>query len=140
MLFRSRILDIQMGKSNQWTIGVVTDGTPFIGGLDGVGHAYSWEALGSGKPIPFGNVAFNLGLPDKPGVMAMAGQTIAVPLGNYRTINIAATAVNDSRSAVFTLLYTDGSSESWTQVVSDWTNPRNSNGETKIAKIGRAHV
>jgi|LakMenEpi03Aug12_release.lakeMendotaPanAssembly.Ray.scaffolds.fasta_scaffold02415_8 hypothetical protein len=131
-----RFLDIQMGRSAPTTTGVVTDGTRFIGGLDGQGNAYSFEALGSGKAIPFGKVAFDVGAPNQPGAIAMAAQTIAVPQGNYRTINLAATAVNGPRQdRLFKLLFTDGSTDSWVQSISDWASPQNYAGETKIATM-----
>ena len=131
-----RILDIQMGSSAPTTTGVVTDGSRFIGGLDGQGNAYSFEALGSGKPIPFGAIAFDLGSPNQPGAIAMAGQTIAVQPGAFRTINIAATAVNGPRQdRRFTLTYTDGSTETWTQSISDWASPQKYSGETTIATM-----
>ena len=116
--------------------GVVTDGTRFVGGLDGQGNAYSWEALGSGKAIPFGKVAFDVGAPNQPHAIAMASQTIAVPQGNYRTINLAATAVNGPRQdRLFKLLFTDGSTDSWVQSISDWASPQNYAGETLIATM-----
>jgi hypothetical protein len=131
-----RFLDIQMGSSAPTTTGVVTDGTRFIGGLDGQGNAYSWEALGSGKAIPFGKVAFDVGAPNQPHAIAMAAQTIAVPQGNYRTLNLAATAVNGPRQdRLFKLLFTDGSTDSWVQSISDWASPQNYAGETKIATM-----
>jgi hypothetical protein len=130
-----RILDIQMGRSAT-TTGVVVDGSRFVGGLDGQGNAYSWEALGSGKAIPFGKVAFDVGAPNQPHAIAMASQTIAVPQGNYRTINLAATAVNGPRQdRLFKLLFTDGSTDSWVQSISDWASPQNYAGETKIATM-----
>jgi hypothetical protein len=134
-----RILDIQMGKSSQWNTGITTDGTRFVGGLDGQGNAYSWEALGSGKSIRFdqGNVNFEPGSPNQPGVRTMAGQTILVPQGNYRTINLAAAAVNGARNdRVFRLTYTDESSDTWQQSISDWAAPQNFAGETKILTMG----
>jgi hypothetical protein len=130
-----RFLDIQMGRSAM-TTGIVSDGALFVGGLDGQGNAYSWEALGSGKAIPFGKVAFDVGSPNQPHAIAMAAQTIAVPQGNYRTINLAATAVNGPRQdRLFKLLFTDGSTDSWVQSISDWASPQNYAGETKIATM-----
>jgi hypothetical protein len=130
-----RFLDIQRGRSAT-TTGVVVDGSRFVGGLDGQGNAYSWEALGSGKAIPFGKVAFDVGAPNQPHAIAMASQTIAVPQGNYRTINLAATAVNGPRQdRLFKLLFTDGSTDSWVQSISDWASPQNYAGETKIATM-----
>ena len=130
-----RFLDIQMGRSAT-TTGVVVDGSRFVGGLDGQGNAYSWEALGSGKAIPFGKVAFDVGAPNQPHAIAMAAQTIAVPQGNYRTLNLAATAVNGPRQdRLFKLLFTDGSTDSWVQSISDWASPQNYAGETKIATM-----
>jgi hypothetical protein len=124
-----------MGRSAA-TTGVVVDGTRFVGGLDGQGNAYSWEALGSGKAIPFGKVAFDVGAPNQPHAIAMASQTIAVPQGNYRTINLAATAVNGPRQdRLSKLLFTAGATDSGVQSNSDWASPQNYAGETKIATM-----
>jgi len=124
-----RILDIQMGSSAPLTAGVVTDGTLFIGGLDGQGNAYSWEELGSFKPW----IMFNLEPPNQPGVIVMATQTIEVQQGNYSTLTLAATAVNGFQKGVaIKLNYTDGTTEIWTQSFSDWASPQNFTGETNI--------
>jgi hypothetical protein len=127
-----RILDIQLGSSAPTTTGVVMDRSRFVRGLDGR-SAYSWEALGFGQPVPFGNVAFTFGLPNQPHTIIANAQTIAVQQGNYRTLNLAATAVNEFEQGVaITLNYTDGTTETWTQSISDWANPQRYNGETTL--------
>jgi hypothetical protein len=118
------------------TTGITTDGTWVIGdGFDTLGQTYSWEALGSGKPIPFGNVRFDLGSPNQPGTIIAAGQSIEVPQGAYSSINLAGASVyyGAQPNLVFTLNYTDGTTETWTQSISDWVFSANYSGEQKIA-------
>jgi hypothetical protein len=117
------------------TTGITTDGTPVIGGgFDSVGNTYSWEALGSGAGVSNGKATFNFGLPNQPQAFVAAGQEIAVQQGNYRSVNLAGAAVyyGAQPNVTFKLNYTDGTSENWTQSISDWANPQRYNGETTL--------
>jgi hypothetical protein len=117
------------------TTGITTDGTWVIGGgFDTVGYTYSWQALGSGAGVSNGKATFTFGLPNQPQTIVSAGQEIAVQQGNYRSVNLAGAAVyyGAQPNVTFKLNYTDGTSENWTQSISDWANPQRYNGETTL--------
>ena len=116
-------------------MGIVTDGTPFTGGgFDGYGNAYSYQTLGSSQTLPWNGVTFDLGSPNQPNFMLAAGQTIAVPQGEYSMLNLAGAAVNGSQqNQQITLTFTDGSTVVWTQSFSDWGYPQNYGHEAIIS-------
>ena len=116
-------------------MGIVTDGTPFTGGgFDGYGNAYSWEALGSSGTLPWNGVNFQLGTPNQPNFTLAAGQTIAVPQGDYSMLNLAGAAVNGSQqNQQVTLTFTDSSTVVWTQSFSDWCSPQNYGHEAIVS-------
>jgi hypothetical protein len=117
------------------TTGITTDGTWVLGGgFDGVGNTYSWEALGSGVGVSNGKATFKFGLPNQPQAFVGAGQEIAVPQGAYRSVNLAGAAVyfGAQPNVAFTLNYTDGTTETWTQSFSDWAKPQQFDGETTL--------
>jgi hypothetical protein len=120
------------------TTGITTDGTSVIGGgFDSVGYTYSWQALGSGAGVSNGKATFTFGLPNQPQTIVAAGQEIAVQQGNYRSVNLAGAAVyyGAQPNVTFKLNYTDGTSENWTQSISDWANPQRYNGETTLVTM-----
>jgi ribosomal protein S11 len=101
--------------------------TPTNGGFDSESWAYSANLLGPsvsalGVPFYFG----------APGVAdAVASVTVPLPAGNFQTLNLAGAAVNGSQaSQSFVVTYTDNSTSTFTQSVSDWCGPQNYAGET----------
>jgi hypothetical protein len=117
------------------TTGITTDGTWVIGdGFDSVGNTYSWEALGSGAGVSNGKATFTFGLANQPQAIVAAGQEIAVKQGAFGSVNLAGAAVyyGAQPNVAFTLNYTDGTTETWTQSISDWANPQRYNGETTL--------
>ena len=55
----------------------------------------------------------------------MSGTTIALPAGNDSTVNLLATAVNGNQvNQTFVVTYTDGTTTSFTQSLSDWYTPQ----------------
>jgi hypothetical protein len=115
--------------------GIVADGTPFTGGLDGNGNAYSANLLGTSLNVG-GHVVFNLGAAGANDVVQAAGQTIALPQGQFSTLTFLGTAVNGAQPGqTFTVIYTDGSSDTFTQDLSDWQNPLGFASETVAAAL-----
>jgi formylglycine-generating enzyme required for sulfatase activity len=116
-------------------------------GLDGFGNTYSYQAMESvtaaawggysmrvGSTLPWNAVTFNLAEPNEPNFMWAAGQTIAVPQGDYNSLNLAGTGVNGSQQdQQITLTFTDGSSVVWTQSFSDWCSPQNYGHESIVS-------
>ena len=102
------------------------------GGLDADGSAFSATLLGTsltwnGNTYLFGAVG---------GADAVANTTIALPAGNYTTLSLLGTGANGNHpNQTFTVNYSDGTSTSFTQSVSDWFTPQNYAGETKVLSM-----
>lgn len=128
--------------------GVYTDGATFscTGGLDNVGYAFSGNLLG--PSTLFNNAAFNYGpvngsdavcdagvtIPLASGpyndVVSAAGQTISLPSGQFSSLRMMATAIEGNQtSQSFKVTYTDGTSTTFTQSLSDWYTPQSYSGE-----------
>ncbi len=115
-------------------VGSVTDGTPFSGGLDGSGNAYSATLLGS--TLSANGYNFNLGAADAPNAVQAAGQTVSLPAGQFSVLSFLGTGVNGPQPGqTFTVNYTDGSSDTFTQDLSDWLNPQGHGGESIAAAL-----
>ena len=117
--------------------GMVTDGTTFssTGGLDTHGYAYSANLLGTSLTNSSG-VKFNFGTANASNVVGSAGQTITLPAGSFSTLEMLATAVNGSQtSQTFTVTYSDNSTSTFTQSVSDWGSSQGYTGETVASSM-----
>ncbi|HJZ58935.1 MAG TPA: hypothetical protein VKE74_28585, partial [Gemmataceae bacterium] len=115
------------GSFNQ--VGIVSDGSTFTGGLDGHGTALSAKLLGTSRT--WNGTQFTLGAVGGNNVVSAAGQTISLPPGNYTTLNFLATAVNGNQpNQTFVVTYTDGTTQTFTQGISDWFTPRHYAGES----------
>jgi hypothetical protein len=114
-------------------MGIVDDGSTFssTGGIDGVGFALS-EAL-VGASLTWNGMVFNLGAAGSNDVVCAAGQTIPVPQGRYTTLQMLALGVNGNQpNQTFTVTYTDGTTQTFTQSISDWATPQSFLGESKV--------
>jgi polygalacturonase len=130
---------LQLGGA-QNRVGIVTDGTSFSGGgLDGIGNAYSAGALGSS--ISPGGFLFNFGAAGSANTISAAGQTLAVPAGlqaNYQTLMFLGAGVNGNQSnQLFTVQYTDGTSQTFVQSMSDWGAGQGFAGESVAAAMNK---
>jgi Pro-kumamolisin, activation domain len=112
---------------------MVTDGLPFAGGgldggLNGSSTAYSANLIGAQQTI--GGALFYFGPANAPD--AVSAKTVSLPPGRFSSISLLATGVNGSQVAQrFTITYTDGTSSTFTQNLSDWFTPQTFSGETK---------
>jgi alpha-mannosidase len=110
--------------------GIHSDGAAFDpkASLDGEGFAFSSELLGSSQV--WDDVVFNLGPANR--ADAVSGGTIALPAGNFHDLKMLAVAVEgNAESQVFTVTYSDGTSSSFSQNISDWYTPGNFDGESQ---------
>ena len=116
-------------------IGIVADGTIFSGGgLDADGNALSANLLGTSVTV--GGVAFNLGPTGANNVVSAAGQAISLPAGNYASLQLLATAINGNQAnQAFTVKYSDGTTATFTQSISDWYTPQNYSGESSAVTM-----
>ncbi|MGC2273577.1 MAG: peptidase S53, partial [Candidatus Sulfotelmatobacter sp.] len=88
----------------------------------------SKQTLGS-TPM-WDGVLFNLGPADVPD--AVSSRTVALPEGKFSSLKLLATGVEgDQASQVFTITYTDGTSSSVTQGLSDWYESSGYQGESE---------
>lgn len=111
---------------------IVTDGTTFGAGLDGMGNAYSANLLGS--EISSNDLSFTFGSPNT--LNAVTSRTIPLPAGQYSSIALLATGVNGNQaSQTFVVNYSDGTTSNIVQSLSDWHTPQNYSGETTAASM-----
>jgi len=106
-----------------------TDGTTFpaSGGIDGIGYAYPASFLG-GSQVWSGST-FTLGPANA--ANAVTGQTVKLPAGSFARIDMLATAVQGNQAGQkFIVNYSDGTSSTFTQGLSDWFTPQNYPGES----------
>jgi hypothetical protein len=113
---------------------IYTDGRAFGSGLDGSGFAYSANLLG---PRPgLGNILFTLGPINQNDAVSCAGQTIPLPGSQFTTLHLLATGINGNQNnQFFTVTYSDNSTATFTQNVSDWFTPQNYAGESIVAAL-----
>ncbi len=114
-------------------LGIVNTGSPVPnGGLDSASYAYSAALLGTS--LTWGSSTFTLGAAETSD--AVSKTSIALPAANDSTISLLATAVNgDQLNQTFVVTYTDGTSSSFIQSLSDWCYPQNYAGESQALKM-----
>ena len=114
--------------------GIYTDGTGFSGGLDNDGYAYSANLLGTAPSL--NGVQFHLGPANALDAIRATGQTLALPSGQFTTLQMLATAVNGNQvNQTFIVTYTDNSTATFTQSLSDWAAPQNYAGELSAVRM-----
>ena len=114
--------------------GIYTDGTSFgTGGFDGTGAAYSANLIGTS--VTWNNITYPLGPSNAPD--AVANTTVTLPAGRYATLNLLGGLVNGnvSTASTFVVTYTDGTTTTVSQNLSDWVFPLNYAGETVITCV-----
>jgi hypothetical protein len=114
--------------------GIYTDGTHFsaTGGLDGDGNAYSSNLLGT--TLTWNGTTFTFGTANVADVWA--NTTITLPTGSFSTLEILGAAVNGNQaSQTFTVTYTDLTTTTLTQSVSDWFTPQDYAGESIVKSM-----
>ncbi len=108
--------------------GITNNGSVVVnGGIDTHSDSYSETFLGSG--IVWNGIAFNIG---SAGVAdAVSNATVALTSGSYTTLNLLASGVNGNQtSQTFVVAYTDGTTTTFTQSLSDWHTPQSYAGES----------
>jgi hypothetical protein len=111
-------------------VGIVTDGSTFSGGgLDGGGNALSARLLGSSVTV--NGASYALGAAGANDVVSAAGQAVSLPVTNASALTFLAVGVNGNQAnQTFTVTYADGSTQTFTQSLSDWFTPQHYAGET----------
>ena len=116
--------------ANANVVATDTDGTPVPGGgLDTFGDAYS--ALLTGTSASFVGQAFTFGPPGT--LNALSNTVLPLPSGNFATLSFLGTGLNGNQTAQsFVVTYTDGTSTTFTQSLSDWFAPASNAGESTV--------
>jgi hypothetical protein len=100
--------------------------------LDAGGFAFSEETLG---PEQVGaEVVFKLGPANV--ADAVSSKTVDLPADKFASVRILATAVEGNQgNQIFTVNYSDGTSASFTQTLSDWSGDGSAHGESTAAHV-----
>ncbi|MGD0505294.1 MAG: putative Ig domain-containing protein [Steroidobacteraceae bacterium] len=102
------------------------------GGLDERGFAYCANLIGSS--VTWAGSTFTFGASGSSD--AASRTTIALPSGYVSAVNLLATAVNGNQpDQTFVVTYSDGTTKSFTQSLSDWYTPQNFAGESKASDM-----
>jgi hypothetical protein len=119
------------GSAN--VVGLASPGTAVTGGgIDSVDNAFDAALLGtsitwSGATFTFGTQGVN---------DAVSRATINLPAGNYSVLTMLATGANGNwTNQSFIVTYTDGSTTTFTQSISNWDTPQNYSGESQVLSM-----
>jgi len=119
-------------------IGMFSDGTKFTnGGLNSAGSAYSSNLLGTS--LNYSGVTYTTGAANQKNVIkGLAPAAIKLMAGNYSALHLLAVAVigNQYTPQVFTVTYTDGTTQKFSQQISDWLTPQHYAGESVAISMG----
>ena len=117
--------------------GIVNDGSTFTlttGIIDGGVAALSANLLGTSQT--WNGTPFTIGAAGSSNVVSATGQTISLPAGQYASLQFLALAVNGNQAnQTFTVNYADGTTQTFTQSLSDWFSPQNYTGESKAVTM-----
>jgi hypothetical protein len=114
-------------------VGIGNVGTAVTGGgLDGGGCVYAANLLGTS--LTWSGAAFAFG--SAGAVDAVSNTTVALPAGNYSTVMLLATGINGGQTnQKFVVTYTDGTTTTITQSLSDWFSPQSYAGESIVSTM-----
>ncbi|WP_145952293.1 hypothetical protein [Paludisphaera borealis] len=105
-------------------VGISLDGGAQYADLDGGGHSYSAVMLGN--TIAWNGQVFNVGGVLNNNVIKATGQTVALPHGYMNKLMILGAATNGTQlNQTFTVNYEGGTSDTFTQSISDWVSGYN---------------
>jgi hypothetical protein len=124
-------ISVDLGRDFNRT-GIVNDRSTFGSGFDGDGFALSAQLLGSS--VTLNGHTFVLAAPGSANVIRAAGQAIEIGGASPATsLTFVAAGVNGNQfNQTFTVNYTDGTNQTFTQSISDWATPQNFSGETIV--------
>lgn len=134
--------------SNYSRTGIYANASTFSssGGLDAAGHAYSSylfpQSMATFPELDFVNTPeYSVAVPGSANSVTASGQTITLPAAEYGTLNLLATGVNGNQtSQTFQVTYSDSSSTSFTQSISNWFLPQKYSGETTAVEMSYGNL
>ena len=127
---------VSLSSSFNASYGISTNGTTFgsTSGLDSEGYGYSSSLLSSS--VSWNSTTFTLGSANTSDAVSCSGQTITLPSGSFTYLRMLATGVGGNRtSQSFVVNYSDGTTSTFTQSLSDWCTPQNYSGESKAVTM-----
>jgi hypothetical protein len=114
-------------------VGLASPGTPVTGGgIDRSGNAFDAALLGtsltwSGATFTFGTQGVN---------NSVSSATISLPAGNYSVLTMLAVGANGNQvNQPIVVTYTDGTTTTYTQSMSNWDVPQKYSGETQVLSM-----
>ncbi len=111
--------------------GIAADGSTISNGdsLDFSGSSFSGSLLNNS--VNWNGNVFNIGSPGTSDLVVGLGQTLTLPTGNYSSLQLLGTAARGNQgNQVFNLNYTDGTTQTITQSMSDWASSSTNSGES----------
>lgn len=98
--------------------------------------AGTYSAPLPGSSLEFNDVLYRFGKANAANAVGAAGQTIALPAGQFSTLQWLGAAVSGNQtSQTFTVTYTDGTQSTFAQSISDRSNPQSYAGELQAARL-----
>jgi alpha-mannosidase len=113
---------------------IYTDGSKFdpADSADAGGYSFSAKTLGAEQVGD--EVTFKMGPANTPD--AVTGKTVSLPSGKFSSVRVLATAIEGNQTRQhFTINYTDGTSTTLTQNLSDWSGGAEFHGETDATEV-----
>jgi alpha-mannosidase len=113
---------------------IYTDGSKFEESKSADAGGYSFSAKTLGTEQVGDEVTFKLGPPNIPD--AVSAKTVALPPNKVSSVRVLATAVEGNQTRQhFTINYTDGTSTTATQNLSDWSGGAEFHGESDAVEV-----
>jgi alpha-mannosidase len=114
--------------------GIYKDGSKFSDSASIDNDAASLSAEQAGSEEIGAGVIFKLGPSNHPN--AISSKTIDLPAGKFQSIRLLAVGLNGNQQRQsFIVNYTDGTSSSFTQSLSDWSDPGSARGESVASEM-----
>jgi hypothetical protein len=113
--------------------GIYNNGSTYScsAGLDTSGYSYSSNLLGTS--VTWNGTTFTFGTAGAADVWTQT--TITLPTGTYNTLNLLGGAIYGPVTGTFTVTYTDNSTTTFTQSLSDWLYPQGYSNESIAATM-----
>jgi hypothetical protein len=129
---------VQVPLSKYYNVdGIYPQGSTYsTGGFDNDGYSYSSSTLGS--TIVWNGLTFAIGPPSAPDAVATpigatTALTIPLPAGNFTDLFMLGAMVNNiAANQTFIVTYTDGTTTTFNQNMSDWVNAAGWPGESVV--------
>ena len=117
-------------------LGIYADGAVFsnANSMDGGGASYSATLLGTSQT--WNGIPFIIGAVGANNVITSTGQVIALPSGKYTNLDLLALAIGAPQvNQVFTVTYSDTTTDTFTQSLSDWASSNSYAGESIVVTM-----